>query len=108
MDAPGTDECILMLDGRLMGDSAVVMRRLRSELSEDDESLCEGRFGRLYSGACVEPRNGAAACGMGGVAVLLRAGRWTFWSARKSIHVSPSRPLGGCWARKCDATTPCE
>lgn len=42
-------ECILMLDGRLMGASAVVKRRLRSELRDEDESVRggKGRFGRV-------------------------------------------------------------
>jgi hypothetical protein len=38
-----------MLDGRLMGESAVVKRLLRSELREDDESVRGGgRFGSVY------------------------------------------------------------
>jgi len=48
MEVPGVVECILILDGRLMGESAVVSRRLRSELREDDESVREGRFGSVY------------------------------------------------------------
>jgi hypothetical protein len=49
VDVPGVLECILMLDGRRMGESAVVRRLLRSELRDEDESVRGGgRFGRAY------------------------------------------------------------
>jgi hypothetical protein len=102
-EVPGLLECILMLDGRLIGESAVVRRRLRSELREDDESVREGRFGRVYR----DDEEGWGGCRLGAV-VPVREGWFTFWSARKSIHVSPRCAFGGCCARKCDATTPCE
>jgi hypothetical protein len=48
-DVPGLLECILMLEGRRMGDSAVVKRLLRSELSDELESVRGGgRFGSAY------------------------------------------------------------
>jgi hypothetical protein len=47
VELPALFECILMLDGLRMGDSAVVRRRLRSELRDDEESgRCEERLGR--------------------------------------------------------------
>jgi hypothetical protein len=49
VDVPGLLECILMLDGRRMGESAVVSRLLRSELCDEDESARGGgRFGSAY------------------------------------------------------------
>jgi hypothetical protein len=98
VEVPGVLECMRMLDGRRMGESAVVRRRLRSELPrEDDESARGGRLGSVY-------RDEEACGGSGGsgafvlvvVLVLERGGWLTCWSAKKSIHVSPSRPLGGC------------
>jgi hypothetical protein len=51
VDVPGLLECILMLEGRRMGDSAAVRRLLRSELSDELESeRGGGRFGRAYRG----------------------------------------------------------
>jgi hypothetical protein len=51
VDVPGLLECILMLEGRRMGDSAVVRRLLRSELSDELESeRGGGRFGSAYRG----------------------------------------------------------
>ena len=103
---PAFSECILMLDGRLMGESAVVKRRLRSpELREDEESVRgEGRFGSVYRDeeGFVRPSEVVARLGL-----LLGGGGWLTLasvpsSLKKSIHVSRS-----C-ARKCDATTPCE
>jgi hypothetical protein len=99
--SPALSECILILDGRFMGESAVVKRRLRSpELREDDESVRgEGRFGSVYREEEGFDRASEVAAGLGG-------GCWLTVSVpssrRKSIHVSRS-----C-ARKCDATTPCE
>jgi hypothetical protein len=98
---PAFSECIRILDGRLMGDSAAVRRRLRSpELREDDESVrSEGRFGSVYREEEGVDRASEVAAGSGG-------GCWLTGSVpssrKKSIHVSRS-----C-ARKCDATTPCE
>jgi hypothetical protein len=92
LDVPGMLECILILDGRLMGESAAVSRLLRSELREDDESVrAGGRFGSVY--------RDEEACGGGcgsGAAVLGCDCRVAVWSARKSIHVSLSRAFGGC------------
>jgi hypothetical protein len=49
VEVPGTVECILILEGRLIGESAVVKRLLRSELWDDDESVrVGGRFGSVY------------------------------------------------------------
>jgi hypothetical protein len=49
VDVPALFECILMLDGLLMGESAVVRRLLRSELRDDDESVRGGgRLGSAY------------------------------------------------------------
>jgi hypothetical protein len=49
VEVPATVECILILDGRLIGESAVVRRLLRSELWDDDESVrVGGRFGSVY------------------------------------------------------------
>lgn len=46
--SPALSECILMLEGRRIGESAVVKRRLRSALVEEDESVRgKGREGRL-------------------------------------------------------------
>lgn len=103
LESPALSECMRMLDGRLMGESAVVRRRLRSELREEDESVrCEGRFGRVYrDGEGFERASVAAAgllCAVGGCWLAVDS----VPSLRKSIHVSRS------WARKCDATTPCE
>lgn len=68
VELPGVVECILMLEGRRMGESAVVRRRLRSELRDDDEeSVREGRFASVYR------ELDAWDCGIGGVEVLLRA-----------------------------------
>jgi hypothetical protein len=39
LESPVFSECMRMLEGRLNGESAVVRRRLRSELREDDESV---------------------------------------------------------------------
>ena len=60
LEVPGVVECILILEGRLMGESAVVRRRLRSELREDAESVREGRFGRVYRD---EDEDEACVCG---------------------------------------------
>jgi hypothetical protein len=103
LESPAFSECIRILDGRLMGESAVVRRRLRSELREDDESVrCEGRFGRVYREEEGFERASGAAAGL----LFEEGGCWlpvvSVPSLRKSIHVSRS------WARKCDATTPCE
>jgi hypothetical protein len=107
-EAPGVVECILMLDGRLIGTSAVVKRRLRSELREDDESVrsmcgresrCEGLLGRI---SCCEGRLCGLTCGTDLEPLPLLP--FPLWSAKKSIHDSPSLPR----ARKCEATTPCE
>lgn len=46
-ESPVFSECMRMLDGRLKGESAVVRRRLRSELREDDSVRGEGRFGSV-------------------------------------------------------------
>lgn len=49
LELPALFECILMLDGRRKGESAVVRRLLRSELSDDEESeRGGGRFGSVY------------------------------------------------------------
>jgi hypothetical protein len=103
LESPAFSECMRMLDGRLIGESAVVRRLLRSELREDDESVrCEGRFGSVY-----REEEGFERVSEVAVGLKLPDGGW--WlpvvsvpSLRKSIHVSRS-----C-ARKCDATTPCE
>lgn len=100
VEVPGVVECILMLEGRRIGTSAVVRRRLRSELREDDDSVrsmscCEGLLGSRLS---LLPGRGFT----GGTDVELLP--FPLWSARKSIHVSASLPR----ASKCEATTPCE
>jgi hypothetical protein len=101
LDAPAVLECILILEGRLMGESAVVSRLLRSELCEDDESVRGGgRLGSVY--------RDDEECGAGWelgvvvvvvIVILVCDERLAFWSAKKSIHVSPSRAFGGCCAR---------
>lgn len=55
-----------MLDGRLMGESAVVSRRLRSELRDEDESVRGGRAGSVY-------REDEACGGSGGRGALISA-----------------------------------
>jgi len=101
--APVVSECILMLEGRLMGESVVVKRRLRSEPLEGDESVRGGgRVGRVYREEEGFARSSEVAAGLD----MLDVGWWlalvSVPSLRKSIHVSRS-----C-ARKCDAITPCE
>ena len=101
--APVLSECILMLDGRLMGESVVVKRRLRSELLDGDESVRGGgRDGSVYREEEGIAPSSEAAAGFG----MMDVGCWlalrSVPSLRKSIHVSRS------WAKKCDATTPCE
>jgi len=93
VEAPGLLECILILEGRLIGESAVVKRLLRSELREDEESVRGGRFGRLYreDEDCAE--------GSGWAELVVVRDRLAFGSAKKSIQVSPSRAFGGCWAK---------
>lgn len=103
LEFPVFSECMRMLDGRLKGESAVVRRRFRSELREDDESARgEGRFGSVYR----EDEGFARASGAVAGFKSLECECWltlaSLPSLKKSIHVSPS------WARKCDATTPCE
>jgi hypothetical protein len=94
VEVPGLFECILILDGRRMGDSAVVKRLLRSELRDDEESVRGGgRFGSVYR----EDDDCGGDCRCGGFVVL--RDRVAFGSAKKSIHVSPSRAFGGCWAK---------
>lgn len=100
---PAPSECILILDGRLIGESAVVRRLLRSELREDEESVRgEGRLGREYRAKEGFAWASWAAAGSSSV----DSGCWVTLvsvpSLRKSIHVSAS------WARKWDATTPPE
>lgn len=66
-DMPVLLECILMLDGRLMGESAVVSRRFRSELRDEDESVRGGgRAGSVY-------REDEACGGSGGRGALIAA-----------------------------------
>jgi hypothetical protein len=97
--------CILTLDGRRMGDSAVVRRLLRSELLPEDGVSARG-------GGCEGRANGEDDDGgsmFGSVEVWVGCGRMrvgsTPASRRKSTHVSP--PYASCgWARKCDATAP--
>jgi hypothetical protein len=100
---PVLSECILILEGRLMGESAVVKRRLRSELSEDEESVRdEERFGSVYREEEGFVRFSGAAAGLGWFGRRSWLTVESLPSLMKSIHVSRS------WARKCDATTPCE
>jgi hypothetical protein len=92
VDVPGVLECILILEGRLMGESAVVSRLLRSELREDDESVrVGGRLGSVY-----REEEACGGSGGSGALVLVCGCRVALRSARKSIHVSPSRAYGGC------------
>ena len=103
LELPVLSECIRILDGRLIGESAVVRRRLRSELREDGESVRgEGRLGSVYRMEEGFARASWAAAGSSS----LDGGCWltsvSVPSLKKSIHVS-----GSC-ARKCDATTPSE
>jgi hypothetical protein len=48
VEVPWLLECILILDGRLMGESATVKRLLRSELREDESVRSGGPFGSVY------------------------------------------------------------
>jgi hypothetical protein len=76
-----------MLDGRRMGDSAVVRRRLRSELvAEDGVSVGDGREGRANG------EGDAVGSMVGAVEVWVGCGRMrvgSLASRRKSTHVSP-------------------
>lgn len=98
---PAPFECILILDGRLMGESLVVRRLLRSELRDDEESVRgRGRLGSVWREEEGWRRFSETVAGS------LGGWRLTAWSVpdsrRKSIHVSPP------YAWKCDATAPCE
>lgn len=97
--------CILMLDGRRMGDSAVVRRLLRSELLPEEGVSVRGggRDGRANGD------DGEGGSILGSVEVWVGCGRMragsTPASRRKSTHVSPPYASRGC-ARKCEATAP--
>jgi hypothetical protein len=118
---PAFSECILILDGRLTGESAVVRRRLRSpELREDDESVRgEGRFGSVYREEEGFVRASEVAAGANELASEPWPGNEEPWPGREvcgSWLTLPSVPsslrksiqLSRSCARKCDATTPCE
>jgi hypothetical protein len=106
-----------MLEGRRMGDSAVVRRLLRSELRDDEDSGREAA-GR---GTGSESRRGRWCVDVGGLSIIPSSGAvsgcrspgrsWCrVWSGpdwrRKSNHVSLPYASGG-WGRECEPPAPC-